>query len=262
MIPFLLDNSPPPTWRTLIKAITTVAKATGATGAVTLGLADTTGLTVGDVITVAGATGVTGATGAHTIATILGSTGITYSNTGATGAVSATAATGTIEQVPADASGSIEDEATSLRHTLFADRVNYFTSQRWQGDLFYRDLRIAGFLGSRTGLCFNQPKTQLLTGKWLSLANFTVTDPQMIVVGLQCMIEGVTGATGTVLEVVNLATGATGTIVASKTANDKQIMWDGVNMIPAGQAVEIRLHNTSGATVVAEGLAILQPRTY
>lgn len=113
--------------------------------------------------------------------------------------------------VTAPPDGSVVDTTTSLRWIVGEDFMNYHTSQRYQGDLFYRDIRlddqmngVIDFLGERTGLTFNQPATELLPGKHVCLGQFTVvTEPNMYVVALEAKVVDTTEAQDVVINVVD-----------------------------------------------------------
>lgn len=175
---------------------------------------------------------------------------------------------GNPDGVTAPPDGSVVDVPTSLRWITGPDRLNYHTSQRYQGDLFYRDLRLDGqlngiidFLGNRTGWALNMPAVQLLPGKVVSLAQFIpVTEPKLIIVALQAKVIGASASTNVIIEVVDTAGP---TVVVSKTSVDGLVYLNGANLVNVSTSLDIRVRNASGVTTYnVSGLAIVQPRKY
>lgn len=164
-----LNNVAPPTWDNA-DAITLTAGATTNTST-TVTVASTTGLLVGMVLT---ATGITAGT---TVASITNATTFVLS-----AAATATGAGLSIYATTPDPAGDVPDAITKLRWIDNQDKVNYFTSQRVQGDLFWRDLwldaqlnALVDFVGLKTGLTFNGPLTRIKSSTMAATLNATTT---------------------------------------------------------------------------------------
>ncbi len=163
------------------------------------------------------------------------------------------------------------DDLTWLRATGGEDKVNYWNQQRWQGDLFKRDLiselnlrTLANFLATRTGLRYGGPAVRLGVDNALILGRVTppAGTPRWYVVGgeLRNLTDAVTGASLEVIRdsdsVVIWSSTAYGVTFAAATLNDRG------PLLVAGVSYTFRLINGTGAKKIFSGSIIVQPRTY
>lgn len=160
--------------------------------------------------------------------------------------------------------GDVTETATKLRHIDNQDRLNYFTSQRYQGDLFYRDWRldtqingVIDYLATKTGLTYNLPLAEIHTGKYAVLARFTVPFPNLICVAAQCTAEG-----GPSADVLIALVRVSDDFVYFSCTSAALFAQDGATLVPSGVEVELRVSNNSGAAQRVQASMVLQPRTY
>jgi len=168
------------------------------------------------------------------------------------------------------------DATTALRHTTGDDKVNYFTRQRSEGDLFNRDLanfkmlkELIDHLSTRGGLTFTTPQVSLTTGTHLSLGRFGGLPsevPEYFVAGLGCFLlaGGTNGSVG-----VRIVKVSDASLLIGATAKDS-ITWDGSTPVAptdlrgteldGTDPMEAQIYNESGGTVIAQGFAIVRPR--
>lgn len=77
------------------------------------------------------------------------------------------------------------DAETHMRHSEGQDKINYFVWQRWQGDLFKRDLvnqlsiqAVVNYLGSRSGIGYNMPSTCVVRDSYIVIGHIRLTQHQ------------------------------------------------------------------------------------
>lgn len=256
-----LDTNYPATWTPPATNISSITYASGVNSIVVVSAA---GIAIGDSIIIAGATAsanngtftVTGVSG--TTVTVANPSGVTQS--GAAGTLSA--------------SLGIVTEITSfespVRSTLRQDVVDYTTSQRWEGDLFKRDLILANALnafmnsiGQRSGLTFSLPTVYLPAGKKLIFGKLpsTIGENSVIsVVGIGCNVTtGTTASTDYTIQVINAATSA---VVASVDSVTGHAWYAGTTTVTGDVTLAMQVVNakSDGSFAKLEGYVILQPR--
>lgn len=166
------------------------------------------------------------------------------------------------------------DANTSLRATVRHDKVNYFTSQRTEGDLFKRDqvtelncTNLNNFLGTRTGMVFNQPSVRLPANQDIKFAAFTIpgdnTAPKWILVGwgLSNHTDGVASFELRLMKV------GVGTPLATKTS--LETTWTVPSdfstrglLLDAGASYEVYLKNGANTRKIGSAWVALQPRNH
>ncbi len=181
-------------------------------------------------------------------------------------------------RVPATWSGTDEhvsdpfvDNETWLRATVGDDKQNYFNQQRWQGDLFKRDLiselnvrTLANYLATRTGLRYGVGAVRLAIADSLILGQVTVpvTTPRWYVVGgeLMNLSDAVEGASLEVTrdsdDVVIWSTTIYGVTFAAAALTDRG------PLLVAGETYTFKLINGTGAKKIFSGSIFVQPRTW
>ncbi len=180
----------------------------------------------------------------------------------------------------------VTDADSVLRPTEGQDRTNYFTQQRWQGDLFKRDILLAkqvkqllDFLSSRSGVCFNTPDVAIQPLTWVTIGRMRLDATQhpaggwlvgamVRYLGTSFPLVGSPGAGNCRLDVVATDNTVAATAAASASADVNIFLASAITdrgtEIAASEAAEeyeLRVYNTHATgAIVASAAVILQPR--
>lgn len=173
----------------------------------------------------------------------------------------------------------VVDPDTAVEFITGEDKVNYFTSQRYQGDLFKRDViinnairSIIDYLSTRTGPVLSLPDTTLWPNSFLTLGHLRFTAAQnpsgaYVVGGLVRRVSGAADE-DCVMRIVDMSDASVLATVASSTFGSTAI-WladpttarSGVVMAHTNE-YEVRLYNLHATqALVASAALAFQART-
>ncbi len=188
--------------------------------------------------------------------------------------------------VPLPGVASVTDPDSALRSTVGEDKVNYFNAQRWEGDLFKRDLiinkqlkKLIDYLATRTGPCMSSPDITLQPQTWVVVGRMRF-DPAncpsgawLVAAQARYLGAGAFPATGTpaasdcALVIADTAGAVTATISAVATPTGSMFLVadittrSGTVMAASGASkeYELRLYNNHAtASIIASATVIWQ----
>jgi len=188
--------------------------------------------------------------------------------------------------VPLPGIASVVDADSALRPTVGEDKVNYFNTQRPQGDLFKRDLilnkqlkTLIDYLATRSGPCMNTPDITLQPQTWVVVGRMRF-DPTncpsgawLVAAQVRYLGAGAFPTTGTPtvadceLVIADTAAAVTATISAVATPTGSMFLVadranrSGTTMLANGASkeYELRLYNNHAtASIIASATVIWQ----